>query len=59
MKEREHECDATVKVCSCGHRWQYQTTYSNGIVVYCDKWLKDKFILMYGEPEIPFVRVAK
>lgn len=54
----EHICDATVKVCSCGHRWEFQRTYSNGDVIYTDRTVRDRYHALYGKPQVPFVEVT-
>jgi hypothetical protein len=52
-RTREHVCDPTVPVCSCGRRWTWKQTYSDGHTLYtCDE-VRWKFVALYGEPTSP------
>lgn len=50
----EHVCDATVPVCTCGYRWAYLRRWAGGKVTYTTETVRQRYLALYGEPEIPF-----
>ena len=54
--QSEHVCSAIINPCTCGHRWEFKRTYSDGSVVYSTRTIRDRYLALYGEDKhIPFV----
>lgn len=45
-----HDCDATVPVCPCGHRWALVSRWSDGTATYSDVEILHAYRVLYGEP---------
>jgi hypothetical protein len=54
---KEHVHDATVPVCSCGHRWEFVQRWKAG-ALYTSRVVRDRYLALYGSPEIPFEEVG-